>query len=714
MPVSDVALINRWIKESDGEAFAEIVSRHSGMVYGTCVRILRDAGEAEDATQDCFIKLARARDFKGGSLAGLLHTMATHLALNRVRGQSRRREREIAFALRAENHAEVDWRDVHEHIDEAIAGLPEKHRYSIVCHFLEGQSHEAIARALGIDESTVRYRIKRGIEQTRKSLRRRGIPVGGAALAGMLQAQAGEAGLLPPALKTALGKLAIAGKMEVAAVGTAGALGASAAKIIGGTALMWKNVSLAIGAVALVVGVSYYAVDSKRKAPALPPQSLPSATAVSTGRQQARPPARAKSEVDRSTEEREIAPDHFAAILRELLVAAQNRETAGQESSGRAEFSGYSSKDIPTENGAHYFLLAAELLPDVDMDLLYAKWKELRANGFPEDLEFEAMLEKFQDAFDAIRTGLEVGNAKMPPPRSLSEITTHPLDKFRDLARVMTMEAQYCAAHSDYRTAFDDYVTVLDFASESSRGGVIVAGLVGFAIEKMAAGSLRESLAWGGAGAEDYRLLIEQMQMLDADPHTAWEVMVTEAGLVNSWVERELEAGVDLRELLLTGSPDLDEELNNVSDQQLESMLRTTLEEDYQALADYSALPYYEAQTVDAAALLSENPLTELVLPAMTSIPAQEARTRAEVRGTILAAAVELYGVANNTYPASLGDLVPNYLSALPEDPFSGESFGYGLTESGYVLYSVGPDMQDDGGLPLDADQEGDILVHGD
>jgi len=45
----------------------------------------------------------------------------------------------------------------------------------------------------------------------------RGIPVGGAALAGMLQVQIGEAGLLPPALTTALGKLAIAGKVEVAA-----------------------------------------------------------------------------------------------------------------------------------------------------------------------------------------------------------------------------------------------------------------------------------------------------------------------------------------------------------------------------------------------------------------------------------------------------------------------------------------------------------------
>jgi len=240
---------------------------------------------------------------------------------------------------------------------------------------------------------------------------------------------------------------------------------------------------------------------------------------------------------------------------------------------------------------------------------------------------------------------------------------------------------------------------------------------VGFAIEKIAATSLRETLTWGGAESEDYRYLIEQMQMLDTRMHAVWEVMETEASLVNFWVDSELDAGMYLRDLVLTGSPDLEEKLGIVSDEQLESMLREHLREDYQALADYFSLPYYEAQMVDPNELLSQNPLSQLFLPAMVAIRAQEAATRAEVRGTMLSAAVEFYRAENDTYPPSLGHLEPNYVPELPEDPFTGNSFVYTPTESGYLLYSAGPDMRDDGGSLLDdtgafPERQDDILLH--
>jgi len=83
----------------------------------------------------------------------------------------------------------------------------------------------------------------------------------------------------------------------------------------------------------------------------------------------------------------------------------------------------------------------------------------------------------------------------------------------------------------------------------------------------------------------------------------------------------------------------------------------------------------------------------------------------------MLSAAVELYRSENDIYPASLGDLVPNYVPELPEDPFTGDSFVYAQTPSSYLLYSVGPDMLDDGGSFLDEtgafpERQGDILLH--
>ncbi len=61
--MTDVTLWQRWQSERDPEAFAELVSRYSGLVFGTCRRILGNAADAEDVTQECFLEILRA-DFR--------------------------------------------------------------------------------------------------------------------------------------------------------------------------------------------------------------------------------------------------------------------------------------------------------------------------------------------------------------------------------------------------------------------------------------------------------------------------------------------------------------------------------------------------------------------------------------------------------------------------------------------------------------------------
>jgi len=61
-------------------------------------------------------------------------------------------------------------------------------------------------------------------------------------------------------------------------------------------------------------------------------------------------------------------------------------------------------------------------------------------------------------------------------------------------------------------------------------------------------------------------------------------------------------------------------------------------------------------------------------------------------------------------YPIRLGDLVPQFLQALPRDPFGTNGFIYRTQTNGFLLYSVGPDGKDDGGTPIAArGQSGDI-----
>ena len=209
MEVSDTALLRSWQRSSDSEAFAEIVGRHSSMVFATCNRILRNDADAEEVTQECFMELGGVRRLIGDSLGGLLHTLATHRSLDRLKGDCRRREREIRYAMGRPVSCTTGWDDIYPHIDEAIANLPMKYRDCVIRHFLEGQTHAEIARTLGIADSTVRYRIQKGIECVRTDLRHRGVVVSASTMDTALAGSRAET--ISASLAANLGKLSVAG-----------------------------------------------------------------------------------------------------------------------------------------------------------------------------------------------------------------------------------------------------------------------------------------------------------------------------------------------------------------------------------------------------------------------------------------------------------------------------------------------------------------------
>ena len=57
--MGDVEALLRYAERADADAFCLLVSRYQGLVFSACRRVLGNAGEAEDAVQETFIKLAR-------------------------------------------------------------------------------------------------------------------------------------------------------------------------------------------------------------------------------------------------------------------------------------------------------------------------------------------------------------------------------------------------------------------------------------------------------------------------------------------------------------------------------------------------------------------------------------------------------------------------------------------------------------------------------
>jgi RNA polymerase sigma factor (sigma-70 family) len=220
MAETEAVLLRRFTRMGDAEAFAEIVRRHAGLVYGAALRILADVDRASDVAQETFLQLTRDAATVTDSLPGWLHQVATHKAIDRMRRDASRRHREMRYA--AERPCETTaWRDISPCVDEELNELDPELRDILIQHFLQGHTTREIAGVRGVSQATISRRLEAGVEQLRAGLRRRGIIVA----IGVLSALLGENALkaAPPILLTELGKMALVGGS--AAISTAGAVG---------------------------------------------------------------------------------------------------------------------------------------------------------------------------------------------------------------------------------------------------------------------------------------------------------------------------------------------------------------------------------------------------------------------------------------------------------------------------------------------------------
>src|SRR5262245_12702553 len=96
---SDGELLAEYRARRAAEAFAQVVTRHRAMVFRTCLRILGNQHDAEDAAQAVFLVLARRPDLLvRGTLAGWLHLVARRAAIDLLRSRTQRARREAEVA----------------------------------------------------------------------------------------------------------------------------------------------------------------------------------------------------------------------------------------------------------------------------------------------------------------------------------------------------------------------------------------------------------------------------------------------------------------------------------------------------------------------------------------------------------------------------------------------------------------------------------------
>jgi RNA polymerase sigma-70 factor (ECF subfamily) len=155
----------------------EVVREHSARVYRLAYRLSGNAQDAEDLTQDTFIRVFRSlANFAPGTFEGWLHRITTNLFLDMVR----RRQRIRFDALPEDTERlpgsspspEQVYTDTHldPQVQAALDALPPDFRVAVVLCDIEGLTYEEIAATLGIKLGTVRSRIHRGRVQLREAL----------------------------------------------------------------------------------------------------------------------------------------------------------------------------------------------------------------------------------------------------------------------------------------------------------------------------------------------------------------------------------------------------------------------------------------------------------------------------------------------------------------------------------------------------------------
>src|SRR5262249_32407397 len=121
--------------------------------------------------------------------------------------------------------------------------------------------------------------------------------------------------------------------------------------------------------------------------------------------------------------------------------------------------------------------------------------------------------------------------------------------------------------------------------------------------------------------------------------------------------------------------------------------------------------PYYAQPSPPP---IPSDPLSRMRLPDYAWVRFRWAERDAQWRITELRLAIRAYQQAHGVLPSSLNALVPEYLPAVPQDPFAPQPMVYRRKAGRAMVYSRGPDGKDDGGIDLgakcDPDSRGDIM----
>ncbi|HEY8996223.1 MAG TPA: sigma-70 family RNA polymerase sigma factor [Lacunisphaera sp.] len=307
--LTDAEMLQRYARERDERAFAELVQRHLGVVYGAALR--RTGGRthlAEEIAQKVFTDLARKAAMLSHhpALTGWLHRSTRYAAIDAARSELRGQKLAQSLATMPDTNVPpetgVEWELLRPVLDEALDQLKEPDREAMLLRYFEGLSFAEVGARMNLSENAARMRTERALDKLRGQLGKRGVTSTAAALGLLLANQAfatAPAGLAATLTSTAL----------------------AAAPATGGLVAFLLMNKIAIPALSAVVAASVTALVWTSVVPTVSAEELATLRAENARLMQATAPGAAAESVDAVARE-------FAATATGIAHALKERHAA--------------------------------------------------------------------------------------------------------------------------------------------------------------------------------------------------------------------------------------------------------------------------------------------------------------------------------------------------------------------------------------------------
>lgn len=167
------------LQQGQTKVLGTLYDRHSALVYGIALQLLSNTTEAEDLTQDIFLKLANDSSYnpQRGSLRTFLAILTRCRATDRLRARTRQQKQLRKQALVEEDTMsgvfpieQLSQSERSQEVREALAQLSSKEQEILKMAYYEGLSQSEIATKLNIPLGTVKSSSRRGLLKLRQAL----------------------------------------------------------------------------------------------------------------------------------------------------------------------------------------------------------------------------------------------------------------------------------------------------------------------------------------------------------------------------------------------------------------------------------------------------------------------------------------------------------------------------------------------------------------